>query len=156
MRARCKLPEAMECPAPNCSAEFTGTEAWDQRMEHVARHLDRASLQQEPDVEFGGENDVCLTGWAGREDVGIIERVAGGGWKLAVGCGQGTPARGRRAASEEKEGGIIVAMPVTRVTNSHSVEADAEVEDEIMVKGEDMDDDDVDAECELDEDASMS
>ncbi|KAK3499038.1 uncharacterized protein B0T23DRAFT_6639 [Neurospora hispaniola] len=38
---RCALPTYMRCPVPSCpQPPFKGTEAWDQRMEHVAKHLE--------------------------------------------------------------------------------------------------------------------
>jgi len=57
--------------------------AWDDRMEHIGRHLDpHAGRNRAVD----GERDVCsamdveLVQWA--ERVGVIERV-GGGWRLS-------------------------------------------------------------------------
>ncbi|KAK3945931.1 hypothetical protein QBC46DRAFT_444761 [Diplogelasinospora grovesii] len=82
---RCKLPEFMACPVGSCRQEFTGTEAWDQRMEHVARHLDRAassSSEKEEDVVvvvFGGEDDSTLVDWASHPDVNVIKRSGDGG-----------------------------------------------------------------------------
>ncbi|KAK3937488.1 hypothetical protein QBC46DRAFT_416125, partial [Diplogelasinospora grovesii] len=86
---RCKLPEYMTCPAANCDQEFTGTEAWDQRMEHVARHLDRAANNKSSEAEvvnFGGEDDSTLVEWASHPDVTVIQKRGGGGvtgeWEL--------------------------------------------------------------------------
>ncbi|KAH7632647.1 hypothetical protein B0T09DRAFT_77914 [Sordaria sp. MPI-SDFR-AT-0083] len=104
---RCALPTCMRCPVPSCThAPFKGTEAWDQRMEHVAKHLEKSAAAtassslfttfaastvssspnitehngEEDKVEFGGENDKTLTEWASSREVGIIRRVNGGKW----------------------------------------------------------------------------
>ncbi|KAK0643111.1 hypothetical protein B0T16DRAFT_391692 [Cercophora newfieldiana] len=127
LRERCRLPVAMTCPAHGCVTEFHGPDAWDQRMEHVARHLDGASQGREPNVEFGGDQDACLTKWAGQEEVAIIAR-AGGRWVLekssgAMGQGKGRVEKGAKSA--------------------------VEVADEIVV-GEEDDDCDLDAEGEPD------
>lgn len=84
-RKRCELPTYMECPAPGCPAEFRGASAWDDRMEHVARHLDGASSPNEPHVAFGGDNDETLTDWAMSSEVNIVRRVGSGDrWELVV------------------------------------------------------------------------
>ncbi len=82
MRPRCRLPDYMICPAPNCGAEFRGGNAWDERMEHVARHLEAASAGREPPVVFGGKSDPTLTGWATRPEVGIAKRIGPNTWHL--------------------------------------------------------------------------
>ncbi|KAK0627599.1 hypothetical protein B0T14DRAFT_512945 [Immersiella caudata] len=86
IRVRCALPEHLTCPATDCTSEFHGPDAWDQRLEHVARHLDRAWGGYEPTVVFGGENDAAFVEWASRDDVGIIEKVDGE-WSLKRGMG---------------------------------------------------------------------
>jgi hypothetical protein len=139
-RERCKLPESMTCPAQGCVAEFNNPEAWDQRMEHVARHLDAASQGREANVVFGGEHDTCLTEWAGREDVAIIERD-GGRWVLAKGNTSTAQAKGRA----EKGGVLMVASPVRN--KSKLV---VEIADEIVVGEEEDEDGDLDAEGEPD------
>lgn len=100
IRTRVVLPDAMTCPAVGCDEAFHGPEAWDARMEHVARHLD-PTVRGMGDcaVEFGGEGDRCLVEWAGREDVKIIERW-GEGWVLSVGCGGGGGAGGKAPAAK--------------------------------------------------------
>ncbi|EGO61417.1 hypothetical protein NEUTE1DRAFT_77420 [Neurospora tetrasperma FGSC 2508] len=103
---RCALPTYMRCPVPSCpQPPFKGTEAWDQRMEHVAKHLEsyaaataatvaaatasgtrtgsevevdsRSSVAEQDNnkVEFGSESDTTLTEWAASREVGIIKRV---------------------------------------------------------------------------------
>ena len=81
VRERCKLPERLLCPALGCLAEFRGWDAWDQRMEHVARHLDRAADGQEPHVNFGGDNDTLLLQWASSPEVNIVG-LQDGKWTL--------------------------------------------------------------------------
>ncbi|KAK0613471.1 hypothetical protein B0T14DRAFT_498954 [Immersiella caudata] len=139
---RCKLPDFMTCPAQGCATEFNSPEAWDQRMEHVARHLDAASQGREASVVFGGEHDTCLTEWAGREEVAIIERD-GGRWVLAK--GNTSTAHGKGKA--EKGGVLMAASPVRGASKSKPV---IEVADEIVVGEKDDEDDDEDAEGEPD------
>lgn len=80
-RTRCDLPTYMRCPARDCTARFEGANAWDDRMEHTAKHLEKAVNGSEPPIEFGGEHDNTLTDWATRADVAIIEKVKGK-WRL--------------------------------------------------------------------------
>ncbi|KAK7415370.1 hypothetical protein QQX98_005909 [Neonectria punicea] len=81
-RKRCELPRYMCCPAQECDHEFHGQGAWNDRMEHVARHLERAASNDEPPVQFGGLNDDTLIGWAASEDVKVIYRDESRGWQL--------------------------------------------------------------------------
>jgi len=138
IKERCRLPEAMACPAQGCNTEFNGPEAWDQRMEHVARHLDAASQGREPSVVFGGEHDECLTEWAGQEEVAII-MSAGDGWVLAKGNTQTTQGKGKG-----EKGDVLIVSP----KGNNKSKAMPEVVDEIVVGDED--DGDLDAEGEPD------
>jgi len=140
MQERCKLPASMACPAQGCVAEFHGPDAWDQRMEHVARHLDAASQGREPKVVFGGDHDACLTRWAGQEEVAIIAR-AGGRWVLVKGNGSTAQGKGR-----VDKGGVLMVGGSAKNNKSKVV---VEVADEIVV-GEENDDDDLDADGEPD------
>ncbi|KAI5858173.1 hypothetical protein GGS23DRAFT_334818 [Durotheca rogersii] len=81
-RTRCDLPTHMQCPAAGCSARFDGANAWDDRMEHVAKHLEKAVTGSEPPIQFGGENDRTLMDWATRADIAIVEKGERGKWKL--------------------------------------------------------------------------
>jgi hypothetical protein len=81
VRERCDLPVHMRCPAEGCQAEFTGASAWDERMEHVARHLEKAAAHQEPSVEFGGVNDETLARWAASPEVNVVQ-LHGNQWRL--------------------------------------------------------------------------
>ncbi|EFW99010.1 hmg-i/hmg-y, DNA-binding protein [Grosmannia clavigera kw1407] len=82
LKPRCRLPDYMVCPAQGCGIDFHGNNAWDDRMEHVARHLEAASAGREPPVVFGGKTDTTLTNWATRLEVGIAKRVGPDTWHL--------------------------------------------------------------------------
>ncbi|RFU73217.1 zinc finger, c2h2 [Trichoderma arundinaceum] len=82
LRVRCKLPTWMPCPVQSCDKEFVGSNAWDERMEHVAQqHFDNAAAGRELPVRFGGLHDNVLTQWAQRPDIRIVKR-AETGWEL--------------------------------------------------------------------------
>ncbi|KAF4974063.1 hypothetical protein FZEAL_8996 [Fusarium zealandicum] len=81
-RLRCELPTHMRCPAQGCHIEFNnGSKTWDNRMEHVAVHLERAASGEESPVLFGNAGDEALTDWASDLRVQVIERTRGG-WKI--------------------------------------------------------------------------
>ncbi|PKS07532.1 hypothetical protein jhhlp_006136 [Lomentospora prolificans] len=80
-RKRCRMPTYMRCPAEGCSIEFRSATAWDDRMEHVAKHLDKAG---EPRVVFGGAQDFTLTEWAADPSVNIVRAVGVDRWELVV------------------------------------------------------------------------
>ncbi|KAH9900145.1 hypothetical protein F4778DRAFT_158995 [Xylariomycetidae sp. FL2044] len=82
LRTRCHLPNHMQCPAANCNHRFDGKNAWDDRMEHVAKHLERASAGSEPLIKFGGDGDRTLMDWATSPDVSIIRKTENGQWEL--------------------------------------------------------------------------
>ncbi|KAK8113491.1 hmg-i/hmg-y- DNA-binding protein [Apiospora sp. TS-2023a] len=46
--------------------------AWDERMEHAAKHRERASCGLDPATHFGGIDDPSLTNWAARPGIAII------------------------------------------------------------------------------------
>jgi hypothetical protein len=79
-RVRCDLPTYMTCPVAGCDADFTSENAWDQRMEHMARHLEQAAVDKEPPVGFGGGADPTLMQWALRPDVAVIRQDDHGRW----------------------------------------------------------------------------
>ena len=109
-RKRCELPREMYCPAFNCNQRFLGEKAWDERMEHVARHLELAASGKEHPVSFGGLNDLTLANWAESPEVDIVKRVDGG-WELSY------PVKGAAGKSHYN-------------TSSHSaLDEDAEGED---------------------------
>jgi hypothetical protein len=99
VRDRIVLPTYMRCPARGCVAEFRGAEAWDQRMEHVAKHLESGDRGE---VVFGGPEDDTLLSWAGREDVGVVVRC-GEGWVLNRVLGRGSGVRKERRGEEEED-----------------------------------------------------
>ncbi|KAF5696331.1 hypothetical protein FGLOB1_13604 [Fusarium globosum] len=73
MRMECGLPQDLGCPMPQCaSVRFTGPEAWDQRLNHAAKHF--LANPQCLDV-FGGENDAELVQWASSDRVGICQKA---------------------------------------------------------------------------------
>ncbi|KAI1762016.1 hypothetical protein GGR53DRAFT_503155 [Hypoxylon sp. FL1150] len=104
-RTRCDLPTHMRCPARDCIARFDGANAWDDRMEHTAKHLEKAVNGSEPPVEFGGEHDTTLTDWATRPDVAIIENVRGR-WRLRspLKSSHGVPVATMDDGEEDAEG----------------------------------------------------
>lgn len=81
-RERCKLPTKMQCPANHCDVDFSGTDAWDQRMEHVAKHLEKAATGAEDPVAFGGPTDPSLMAWVTSPDVAVVREVDAGKWIL--------------------------------------------------------------------------
>ncbi|KAK4156256.1 zinc finger protein ZIC 5 [Chaetomidium leptoderma] len=111
MRARCHLPTRMACPLRGCDQPpFHGADAWNQRMEHVAKHMDdpssssaaaaAATLPPKKVVVFGGVGDESLVEWASRRDVAIIEPRVGGGWVL------------RETLKRGPGGNVVVLAPV--------------------------------------------
>ncbi|KKY34310.1 putative c2h2 finger domain-containing protein [Diaporthe ampelina] len=135
LRERCQLPDYMQCPALHCSQIFNGADAWDQRMEHVARHLEKAATGAEDPVVFGGPTDPSLMAWVSRPDVAVARQVAGTGeWVLnnpLRPAGEGRAAgRKRSAPSAASPPVVVAASPV--VTS---------VASEILVENEDEDED---------------
>lgn len=65
LRERRQPPSQLLCTLPGCGARFDGSTAWDDRMEHVGKHLDKG-------VEIDQGADALLVKWAQR--TGIIER----------------------------------------------------------------------------------
>ncbi|KAI1108026.1 hypothetical protein F5Y14DRAFT_141866 [Nemania sp. NC0429] len=82
IRTRCQLPVHMVCPAQHCSVRFDGTNAWDDRMEHVAKHLEKIAAGTEPSIQFGGDDDSTLVDWATSPAIGILRSESKGGWTL--------------------------------------------------------------------------
>jgi len=135
---RCRLPLHMACPVPGCNEDFTGGEAWDLRMEHVAKHLDRAAQGKEGPVVFGGSGDATLMTWATRHDVGVVV-AAGEGWVLnnplkQAGAAAGAGAKGSIGAKQNGGGagvgGVGSAGYCEVVVRQGDEEEDAEGEDD--------------------------
>jgi len=70
------------CPVDGCGVMFEGAtreackKAWDERMEHIGKHLDPVNGI----IEVNHQQDPLLVEWAQIE--GIVERVSTG-WRLA-------------------------------------------------------------------------
>ncbi|POS80554.1 hypothetical protein DHEL01_v201055 [Diaporthe helianthi] len=132
LRERCQLPEYMACPAPHCTHTFNGVDAWDQRMEHVARHLDKAATGAEEPVVFGGPSDPSLMAWVARPDVAVARQVKSTGeWVLNNPL---RPASDGRAAGRKKSAAAATS-PVVAAASP----AVAFVASEILVEDEDED-----------------
>jgi hypothetical protein len=101
-RRRCELPHYMRCPAQHCTTEFRGAGAWDERMEHVARHLEAAAVGDELPLHFGGHHDTTLTSWAEAPGVEVVKRTATG-WEIC------NPLKGEGGARKTGAEGIFVA-----------------------------------------------
>lgn len=126
-RTRCALPRFMLCPAQGCPSEFHGPNAWDDRMEHVACHLERAAAGEEPPVIFGGPSDWTLSDWAASEGVNVTRQTSSGVWKLCNPLrGEGGNSRGGRSAGS-RSSGSSAARRASMARNAE--EEDAEGED---------------------------
>jgi hypothetical protein len=69
-----------------CDSVFEGASCWNQRIEHVGKHLEKAGASFGKDKFVVRQvDDELLVGWALRE--GIIERRIAGGFRL---CGVGS------------------------------------------------------------------
>ncbi|KAK3301285.1 uncharacterized protein B0H64DRAFT_471232 [Chaetomium fimeti] len=135
IRPRCQLPQLMRCPVAGCGAgPFRGDGAWNERMEHVAKHMDRAARGGNGNgtstttttsggeaggrVVFGGEGDASLVEWAASSQVAIIiPRGDGKGWVLKAPLRRGpggnvvvtAPVVGGGGEEGRVEGEIVVA-----------------------------------------------
>ncbi|GAW21472.1 hypothetical protein ANO14919_109910 [Xylariales sp. No.14919] len=114
VRTRCQLPTHMLCPAAGCNVRFDGTNAWDERMEHVAKHLEKAAAGAEPPVQFGGDTDFTLVDWATSPAIGILRRGDKGRWALQ---------------NPLKATGYPVSPPVAATGDEDDEDADAEGEE---------------------------
>ncbi|CAG9999645.1 unnamed protein product [Clonostachys byssicola] len=87
---RCLTPTYMECPNPDCNLSFQGDDAWDQRMEHIARHMEMAATGEADDIVIGGDDDRTLVEWASLPEIGVIERVDDQ-WEVCFGRNKAQP-----------------------------------------------------------------
>ena len=117
IRTRCQFPTHMRCPAPGCNVRFDGTNAWDERMEHVAKHLEKAAAGTEPPVKFGGDTDGTLVDWATSPAIGILRRGEKGRWTLQ------NPLKATCFP-------ILPVSPAPAAEHKDDEDADAECEDE--------------------------
>lgn len=91
LKTKRQAPTRLRCCVKECGAGFEGTNAWDERMEHVGKHLERVAAAGERDVGsiVDQGRDRYLVEWALKE--GIIEVRGGGGvgYRLCVGGKKG-------------------------------------------------------------------
>ncbi|KAL1837971.1 hypothetical protein VTJ49DRAFT_3179 [Mycothermus thermophilus] len=123
---RCSLPTHMLCPVRGCTTgPFRGQDAWNLRMEHVAKqHMERA--EECGRVVFGGDEDQTLIEWASHPDVAIIERapegsgrkwvlktplMRGPGGNVVVTAPVATGVAGRGTREEVVGAEIVVGVP---------------------------------------------
>ncbi|KAL2255867.1 hypothetical protein VTK26DRAFT_2562 [Humicola hyalothermophila] len=126
----------MRCPARACGAVFRGADAWNQRMEHVAKHLERHAAacasagggekdgvgrekegeKEKERVVFGGDGDETLVRWAARPDVAIIAPAPATATATAQGGDEGV-AGGRWVLNDMLKrgpgGNVVVLAPVS-------------------------------------------
>ncbi|KAK0728600.1 hypothetical protein B0T26DRAFT_638447 [Lasiosphaeria miniovina] len=162
IQERCKLPINMQCPARDCTQAFQGTDAWDQRMEHVAKHLEKAAVGKEDSVVFGGDNDPTLVQWASRPDVGIIKPAPAGragAWELNTPIRRGPGGATLVVAAAPvvitptpMPATLLPVQPATAGNAALHSDDEEEGEEEIVVTGEEMDEDDNEEEEEDDDD----
>ncbi|KUI72535.1 Hydrogen peroxide stress regulator 1 [Cytospora mali] len=135
-RERCQLPVFMECPAPRCNVTFSGADAWDQRMEHVAKHLEKVAAGEEDPVVFGGPSDPTLMAWATRPEVAVVRPVGGEKWVLnnpLRSAGEG------RGAGRKKGASPTSTSPVAGYARGPLSPAMTSVKSEIVVESGDED-----------------
>jgi hypothetical protein len=95
LRVKRQAPTRLMCPLAGCGGVFEGSSCWDDRMEHVAKHLEKVATTGKGEVRQ--ENDGLLVQWALRE--GIVEGKPGGnGYRLCV------AGRDSRVDDEDAEG----------------------------------------------------
>ena len=83
LRVKRQPPMKLACPLQDCDGFFEGQSCWDDRMEHVGKHLEKAAASTGANsFSVEQEDDGLLVSWALRER--IVERKAGDGYKL---CG---------------------------------------------------------------------
>jgi hypothetical protein len=83
LRVKRLPPTRLLCPVRTCGTVFEGQSCWDDRMEHVGKHLEQAAASsRQYQNEVRQEDDKLLVQWALRE--GIVE-VRGNGYQLCKG-----------------------------------------------------------------------
>lgn len=102
-----RAPTRLNCPAQGCTQKFEGSNCWDERMEHVGKHLEKMVAGASGKGPGGGgrivdqERDGLLVQWALNERV--IERKIGGGYQMFTGNGTSNS-----LAAAQSAGTIIV------------------------------------------------
>lgn len=78
LKTRRKPPQFAICPVKACNLKFKGKNCWDDRMEHVGKHLETAAKATKKDgqPEIVETGDEVLVEWAIREC--ILERTRNG------------------------------------------------------------------------------
>lgn len=75
-----KNPVKLGCPIRNCNLEFEGEKCWDERMEHIAKHIKDNAIYVEEypcgDLDVVHSDDPLFVDWALKEN--ILMRTASG------------------------------------------------------------------------------
>ncbi|PSS27581.1 hypothetical protein M430DRAFT_155867 [Amorphotheca resinae ATCC 22711] len=74
-----QMPTTLRCPAQGCTLLFEGYSCWDDRMEHLAKHLEETTHTKGSGIQQ--ESDDLFIAWALNEK--IIERTGGATYQLA-------------------------------------------------------------------------
>jgi len=81
-----EAPKKLKCCVENCEAVWEGKMCWDERMEHVGKHLDKsAGMSGVNKLVVDQGSDMLLVSWGLKE--GIIEENPDpevGGYRLVV------------------------------------------------------------------------
>jgi predicted DNA-binding protein len=83
LKVRRTPPTKTKCPVRTCGQIFEGPTSWDERMEHVGKHLEKTSATSNGATVneiVEQESDEFMIEWALRER--IIERRTSGGYRL--------------------------------------------------------------------------
>jgi hypothetical protein len=93
-------PMQLACPLQSCGVHFEGQGTWDDMMEHVGKHLEKAASGLGESVNQ--EDDGLLVEWALKE--GILQNKAGyvGAYQLSLDSGNGKKEQDRDADGEEE------------------------------------------------------
>lgn len=153
-RVRREPPVRLRCPAAGCGGAqgvmFEGSGCWDERMEHLGRHLEKMGEKEgigcagqsfplevhastaatQVDQHINQEEDKLFVEWAAREK--IIERGSRGEWVLCAGAGGNG-----RGWARKKGAGLSLGVRIKAEGEGETVgmgeeegEEDAEGEDE--------------------------
>jgi hypothetical protein len=100
LRVKRQAPSKLSCPLASCKAVFEGSRCWDDRMEHVGKHLEKAAASIGANkFEVRQENDEFLVAWALRE---VIIKVRPGTNMYRL-CVEGSQSRVDEDAEGEEE-----------------------------------------------------
>jgi hypothetical protein len=82
LRVKRSPPTRLACPMHDCDTLFEGINCWDDHMEHVGKHLEKAAVSTGVGkFSVQQEDDQLLVDWALQEH--IIEHKVSSGYKLA-------------------------------------------------------------------------